>query len=684
MSANRVGNIEMSVYDGQEHIGYDVEGEKVLRKNAKVNGRDTVPLTGDLLDNIMERMEDEYWTSIPDERQGVMMKMTEEEMQIISKIKNGEYGDLSFNPDEDYSSYFKKNIESLPILNIQEPKRKFLPSKWEAKKIRKLVKAIRLGLIKEKSSFKLKIVDLWEKEQDENPDYIAPPKSKLPSTYESYNPPQEYLPDKEEIENWKMVDDSKRERNFLPQKYSCLRHVPAYENFLKERFYRCLDLYLCPRVKRDRIIADPDELIPKLPDIENLKPFPSTMSIIYAGHQAPIRAIAPSPCGQWLLSGSDDGELRMWEVISGRCIRKWNFQINGQARGQKLKSNTEEVQLEHKYILDESFDGIRSIKWNPRLELSVFAVSVGKYVLILSADSISAKINKANTDFLNCSESKVEDILKTNDLSKSRSVKWLKKCEIDNLENQDEEISVAFDKFERKARPSRIESSYILLGFPFPVNNMSWHRKGDYFLTCSPTNAAGHSSILIHKISDRTSQNPFTKIKGAVRAAEFHPNSPKIYLCTEKHLFLYDLVNQSFAKKYFSGCSDVSSLSVHPSGEHVLLGAYDPKITWIDAQLSDKPYKSLKFGEFAIQSVKFHSKYPIFTACGDDGHLYIMYGKIFDDLVTHPLIAPIHVVRNAHPPLENLKLGALAIEFHPTQPWLFSSGSDGTIKLYVN
>ena len=83
----------------------------------------------------------------------------------------------------------------------------------------------------------------------------------------------EYLPTSEEAEVWKKAHEDDRERNFLPHKYAsaqlsflsilshcsitsrygCLRHVPAYETFLQERFQRCLDLYLCPRAQRVRV-----------------------------------------------------------------------------------------------------------------------------------------------------------------------------------------------------------------------------------------------------------------------------------------------------------------------------------------------------------------------------------------------------------------------------------------------
>lgn len=36
-------------------------------------------------------------------------------------------------------------------------------------------------------------------------------------------------------------------------RFDSLRHVPAYDRFVQERFHRCLDLYLCPRARRVRV-----------------------------------------------------------------------------------------------------------------------------------------------------------------------------------------------------------------------------------------------------------------------------------------------------------------------------------------------------------------------------------------------------------------------------------------------
>ena len=71
-----------------------------------------------------------------------------------------------------------------------------------------------------------------------------------------------------------------------------LMQVPAYADFIKERFERCLDLYLCPRTRRKRLfVPDAKALVPKLPKPRDLQPFPTTLALRYLGHKA---AVSPS------------------------------------------------------------------------------------------------------------------------------------------------------------------------------------------------------------------------------------------------------------------------------------------------------------------------------------------------------------------------------------------------------
>ena len=69
--------------------------------------------------------------------------------------------------------------------------------------------------------------------------------------------------------------------------------VPAYDRFIKERFERCLDLYLCPRSRKKRaFVKDPQTLVPKLPKPQDLQPFPTTLLIQYRGHKGPVSTLS--------------------------------------------------------------------------------------------------------------------------------------------------------------------------------------------------------------------------------------------------------------------------------------------------------------------------------------------------------------------------------------------------------
>ena len=93
---------------------------------------------------------------------------------------------------------------------------------------------------------------------------------KLPKHAESYNPSSEFLLNEEEMKDWIEMDEEDRPQDFIPKKYGTLRNVPAYENLIRERFSRCLDLYLCPRARKKKLNIDPESLIPDIPKPSDL------------------------------------------------------------------------------------------------------------------------------------------------------------------------------------------------------------------------------------------------------------------------------------------------------------------------------------------------------------------------------------------------------------------------------
>lgn len=179
-----------------------------------------------------------------------------------------------------------------PLDSSYPKKSSFLPSKWERMKINKLVNAIRMGWLKprppKKTEEEEKLWDIWENEDNNElskklPPVIAAVKMKLPTHAESYNPSEEYLFDEEEKKKWESLEPEDREVNFIPKKYDALRKVEAYEGLIRERFERCLDLYLAPRIRKKKLDIDPESLIPNLPRPSELRPFPTTANITYEG-----------------------------------------------------------------------------------------------------------------------------------------------------------------------------------------------------------------------------------------------------------------------------------------------------------------------------------------------------------------------------------------------------------------
>jgi len=184
-------------------------------------------------------------------------------------------------------------------------------------------------------------------------------------------------------------------------------------------------------------------------------------------------------------------------------------------------------------------------------------------------------------------------------------------------------------------------------------------------------------------------------------SAAFHPlpttsdTTPQ----TQTYVRLYNLSEQKLIKTLIPGIKWISSMSVHPSGDHLIVGGYDRKLCWFDLELSDKPYKILRlatrphtatrrttdpFGRYhtrAIRSLHFHPTYPLFASSSDDGTIQIFHARVYHDLMTDPLIVPLKILRG-HAVKDGL--GVLQVEWVHRQPWLLSAGADGKVDLWCS
>lgn len=115
-----------------------------------------------------------------------------------------------------------------------------------------------------------------------------------------------------QLKEWNKLSETpwKRKYTFLPTRYASLREVPAYERFTRERFLRCLDLYLAPRAIKMRLTIAPHELVPALPSPRALQPFPTVQALCLRGHAGMVRGADFDPAGQYVVSGGDDGTVK--------------------------------------------------------------------------------------------------------------------------------------------------------------------------------------------------------------------------------------------------------------------------------------------------------------------------------------------------------------------------------------
>jgi len=307
----------------------------------------------------------------------------------------------------------------------------------------KIVKAIREGRIipNRPSATKPSVYAIWTEADQHTPHamYMPAPQVPPPKTAESYNPPEEYLPNDQEKAEWDALDKEDRKADFLPQKYDALRMVPGYRNMVQERFERCLDLYLAPRTRKVKLNIDPESLIPKLPAPRELRPFPILPSVQYRHPgDTRVRAVCVSPGGGWVVSGSEDGVVRLWDLGNGREVWRWNLQGGA----------------------------VQYVEWCPNKEESMLvALVAGRVVvlapLVLVAPAVAAAtLDHVNTAFASSAATTTAGSGK--EVAGTDAIKWV-----------------------RPSESERERGVLVRIELPGTPKQVSWHRKGDYFSTVS-------------------------------------------------------------------------------------------------------------------------------------------------------------------------------------------------------
>jgi ribosome biogenesis protein ERB1 len=629
---NTIGNIPLSFYEAYPHIGYDIDGKKIMR-----------PAAGSALDNLLDSIEiPKGWTGLTDPATGKPLELTQAELEVLKKITRNEIPEEGYDPYPDMIEYFTSKTEIMPLSAAPEPKRRFVPSKHEAKRVMKIVKAIREGRIQPSKSADQQEqddedyinYDIWADEAPK-PDHIMnvpAPKLPPPGYEDSYHPPPEYLPDEDEKKAWEATDPEDRDKDYLPQDFGSLRKVPGYEN-VKMTFERCLDLYLAPRVRRSKLNIDPESLLPKLPSPDELRPFPTVCADLFKEHDSRVRSVSVDPSGTLVASGGDDGYVRIWEILTGRQV--WSKRLSTE-------------------------DAVDAVSWRPGTDAVVLAAATAEYlyfILPYTVHTMNPEVEVASREVLDAGFGYSANKPSTDvNIHKEPAARWARPVEADFID----------------------DGVLLQARLRAPIKVITWHRRGDYFATVAPKGAS--HAVAIHTLSKHLTQLPFRKLKGLAQTAQFHPSKPIFFVATQRTIRVYDLSRQQLVKILQPGAKWLSSIDVHPGGDNLIVGSYDKRLLWHDMDLSTKPYKTLRYHEKAIRSVKYHQGgFPLFADASDDGSVQVFHGKVVSDLMENATIVPLKVLKGHK---VQGQLGVLGLDWHPKHPWVVSSGADGSCRVW--
>lgn len=658
---NRVGDIPMEWYKDETHIGYDIEGKKLMKSEKSALSK-LLDATDDpnALRTIYDALHDEKKV------------LSNADLQVIFNLQrnrtlNSQY-DMYSEVQEDTVEFDPLNH---PLARGSGPsKSKFIPSRHDMKVIAKMVKRLRKApaVKAEEKTEKEEDAILWDDSHvvmDTHTHFkywnsVPKPKAPPPGTYESYHPPEEYLPSEKAKQRQMRLRALDRKEHFLPQSFDALRHVPFYNHTLQDRYQRCLDLAFFPRAQRTRLVVDPSKLLPELPDPKDLRPYPERLSFHYKGHTATVRSIAVNPNGQYLATACDDHLVRVFEVQTGRLMKRYD-----------LGAPVQQVE----------FCPLKSVN------LLVAAVEYS-LVFIVPTFAANAAVNEHTIRFLKApglsSEREKDESLTFG--ASSLGGRGITQSTLDQDEDAHVPTADLHDAEEKEKRAEFVDASMgerragivVKVSLHAKVKRFTFHKKGDYLCALCPKDHVKYRQTIMLLLSKRKVFCPFRKFSEIVTDCHFHPKEPLFFLSTSNSVRCYNLLAHKLQKRYKAPGGVTTCISVHPEGDNFIVGDSTSHTSWYDSDFSEKPYKRMRSHKGVVNSVAFHSNtaaYPLFASAGGDGQVHVFHGMVYDDFTKNAMIVPVKILKHRRP--------VYAVAWHPTLPWLFSSTEDGVVTAWT-
>ena len=134
LNDNTIGRVPLHWYDAYDHVGYTVDGKKLI----KSQGPDRIDIT-------LRNADKKGLHTIYDMYNNREVQLSERDIEIIRRMQMGAFAHAEHNDTPDYSDYASSIKEVMPLSAAPEPKRRFVPSKWETMRVIKILKAIKEG-----------------------------------------------------------------------------------------------------------------------------------------------------------------------------------------------------------------------------------------------------------------------------------------------------------------------------------------------------------------------------------------------------------------------------------------------------------------------------------------------------------------------------------------------------------
>lgn len=88
ITTNTIGDIPLSFYDSYPHIGYDINGKRIMR-----------PAKGEALDALLDSIDiPKGWTGLTDPTTGKPLNLSQDELEILRRIQTNELPEDGYDP----------------------------------------------------------------------------------------------------------------------------------------------------------------------------------------------------------------------------------------------------------------------------------------------------------------------------------------------------------------------------------------------------------------------------------------------------------------------------------------------------------------------------------------------------------------------------------------------------------